>query len=268
MGQSRAARRHPERHRRDDGVYVGYVHPDQVDAMWAGSMLNLVMADAKGPNRIVNAGGLVHVGSGPRIATARNDVVRAFLLTETPWLFMVDTDMVFQSNVLDQYLEHADPNEVPILGGLCFAGGKGATIKPTLYRVMQTPEGELVYTRIENYPRNAMCKVDATGAACLLVHRSVFERMTDKFGHLAHPWFAESETQSKELGEDMVFCLRAKSLGIPTHVHTGIKVGHRKMHVLDEQLYDEQQAAIAETGEQAFRERHARSLGLELTAVA
>jgi hypothetical protein len=49
-----------------------------------------------------------------------------------------------------------------------------------------------------------------------------------------------------EFGEDLSFCLRAKALGFPVYVHTGVKTTHDKGGVfLDEDTYDLQQAMRA-----------------------
>jgi hypothetical protein len=84
------------------------------------------------------------------------------------------------------------------------------------------------------------------------VHRQVFAVMKKHFGTLpdgspnGSPWFAEGITglKGEGWGEDTVFCLRANALGIPVHVHTGIKVGHVKEVIIDEVFYDNRREAV------------------------
>lgn len=243
-------------------TYVGYIHPDSVDATWANCMMALIEHDRSHSQRLL---GRIYVGSGPRVASSRNLMVRQFLAMpkQAEWLFMVDTDMVFAPDVLDQYFEVADPVERPIIGGLCFAGGKGAAITPVLYRISVNDEGYPVSEKITDYPKDALIKVDATGGACLLIHRTVLEgvgaRWADK---TAYPWFAETEYGKAEFGEDVTFCMRAANAGFPLHVHTGIVVGHRKLHTLDDRTYEDQQNRIEEGTQEQFERRHFEALGL------
>lgn len=252
------------RHGKKPGVYVGFVHPDQVDSGWMVCLLHLFLHDTFGAQHIVNQerGGFINVGSGPRIASARNVVCSRFLDQNADWLLMLDTDMVFSPDLLDRMLEVADPDEVPILGALCFAGGKGAQIHPTMYMFGKDDEGGLISMRCESYPENELMQVNGTGGACLLVHRKVLAAMKERYETTGAAFFAETYAMGQDFGEDITFCVRAQSLGFPIHVHTGIEVGHRKLHVLDSTVYERQRKDVAEMGADAYLERYVRSMGL------
>jgi hypothetical protein len=80
---------------------------------------------------------------------------------------------------------------------------------------------------IADYPVNALVDVAATGSACILIHRSVFEAIREEYGdtwydRVPNPYVGELH------GEDISFCLRAGALGFPVHVHTGIRTTHLK----------------------------------------
>jgi hypothetical protein len=240
------------------GVFIAYAHPEQIDAEFHGSLMDLIWADAVGKRRIVGHGGYIRMSSGPRIAATRNKLVKQFLgrPESAEWLWMVDADMTFTPDIVDRLLASADKNERPIVGGLCFAGGRGPFAYPTLYRFAKDIHGAPLCMRIEDYPRDALLRVDATGAACLLVHRSVFQAILANRPNTAFPWFAEAELpnpagEAREIGEDITFCMRAAEAGFPVYVDTSIRVGHRKMFVLDEYEYDEIQADVANRGREA-----------------
>lgn len=244
------------------GVYIGYCHPDSIDSAWHNSMMHLLLHDAAREGHVTRHGGFINVGSGPRIASARNTVVARFLDQNAEWLLMLDTDMVFTPNLIERMLAVADPEKVPIVGGLCFAGGKGASIHPTMYQFLRDDDGDLVSTRMETYPENQLVEVNGTGAACLLMHRDALEKIGEAYFKTGAAWFAETYALGQDFGEDITFCLRAQALGIPIHVHTGIEVGHRKLHVLNGDVYERQRKDIAEMGQEAFTNRYIASLGL------
>lgn len=258
------------------GVVIGYPHPaGEVSARFHTSLLDLIVYDRDGATTPdgKRVGGNRHVmghmpiSSGANIVTARNKIVRAFLDNtwgfQANWLFFIDSDMTFNANALDMLLDTADPKERPIIGGLCFALMKGDAqeIVPTLYG-MNTQGGSQPLSRYSGYPQNEVVQVVGTGAAFLLIHRSVLETIRDRRwtpedetrfvaqagqpsgrveGQLLFPppwpWFQETITGvnwGDSLSEDLTFCLRAGQCGFPIFVDTKIKTGHVKPVVIDE----------------------------------
>lgn len=271
MTRRRQELRHPTPAPRD--VAIGYCRPDSVDGAFAECLASLQEHDMLGSQRIRQR---IYVESGPRISPARNRIVARMLLDENlQWLLMLDTDMTFTPDLLDRMLEVADPNdERPIIGALCFAGGRDFRIAPTIYVANpDAPPGELNLRQHLDYPENAVIRVHGTGAACILIHRSVFEGLYAQFkDRTVYPWFAETEIppgydngvryDGADIGEDITFSLRAVQAGFPIHVHTGIKVGHRKKVTLDEEAFLANRAHIETVGEDAARAKALRKIGV------
>lgn len=191
--------------------------------------------------------------SSPRIATARCMVVAHFLeeLRDCDWLWFLDSDMAWDYEAARLLFETADRKNVPILGGLCFAGGRSytesgkPTMFPTIYRLIADEDGSPSIDRVTDFPRNELIEVGATGAACLLIHRSVLVEMFKRYRYMPDghenpfPWFAETVLKGKQYGEDTSFCLRAQACGFKVHVHTGVDIKHRKSMFLDTAMWDE-----------------------------
>lgn len=225
------------------GVILAWTHPGQVAGLFMESVMGTV---AELGDRVV---GWISQENGPLLASGRNLMVKAFLSWHlggpdrkpAEWFVSLDTDMVWDRSALPSLLAEADAETTPIIGGLCFGGGRGGGIFPTLY--VATDE-QLNLERVNEWPKGGLCRVDATGAAFLVIHRSVFERMYAAFGvdehgqETAYPWFAYGANAGKPVGEDIAFCLRARALEIPVHVHTGVTIGHLKSQILTEDLYD------------------------------
>jgi GT2 family glycosyltransferase len=207
---------------------IGYMHPGLVRAEFAASLLGICM---EGRTRIRT---VIALESGPNISTPRNLIVCDFLEQNlAPWLFMADTDMVLGSDTVDRLIEAADPAERPVVGGLCYSLDHGVKL-PVMYELTQKDTGELAFRRYEKWPENSVVRVSATGAACLLMHRSALETVRLHSGDEAAPWFRETAIGAplSLMGEDMTFCLRCAAAGIPVHVHTGVKAGHMKAQML------------------------------------
>lgn len=220
-------------------IVIGFISPGQVATVFTNSLLDLMREEER-------ISGYISLVSGPGISTARCNVVRAFLdmKNKPEWLLMLDADMSFDPDICQKFIDAAHEKIRPVVGGLCFGGGRVGVPFPTLYRIPNPANSKGKLTEIiEDYPDNALCKVDATGAACLFIHRDVLLQMYDKFGTMPdghrnpHPWFSETAHGGHEYGEDWTFCMRLKQMKVPLYVHTGIKLGHVKTQLYNEEFY-------------------------------
>ena len=232
---------------------VGWICNGDVTNQMAASLLDFAIVDG---DRAVKEGraprlvGKISILSSPRIVAARTDMIEAFLLsTDADWLLTIDSDMSFDVEDLDRLLRCADPKRRPIVGGLCFGGGRNTPgqpllIFPTLYRIWTAEDGKLDSETIKDYPKDKLFEVSATGAAFMLIHRSVLVAMRETFGKddNPYPYYSELVVRGKPMGEDVAFCIRAAALGFKTFVHTGVKINHEKRYHLTEALYDETRA--------------------------
>ena len=230
-------------------ITVGFLHPGDVAGCFAESLSTTQLAD----RRIGRIRSIIGMQSSPRLVEARSQMVDAFLTLRDEWLLMIDADMAWSFEDFELLAKHADPDDVPIVGGLCFGGGRShddlgrLTIFPTLYELSRDEDGNLASRTIVDYPKDTLLRVDATGAAFLMVHRRVFTTMR-KHPSLAttpdgyqnpHPWFGEVYHRGRSLGEDVTFCIRAQGCGFPTHVHTGARIKHQKRTYLTEAMFDD-----------------------------
>ena len=226
-------------------VAIAYVHPTELSAYFMQSMDDLRTWDLAHGRHLV---GTFRQVSSANITNARNDLVTRFLNDcDADWLWFLDADMVFEPDTLHQLLVNADPVKAPIVGGLCF-GMDGPSLFPTLYFLVRDPDtGEAGMVRPPQYDADTLVQVNATGAACLLIHRSVLLAMRKAVDEkhpqfsAAYPFFMEKELDGKPSGEDITFCLRAQILGFNIHVDTGVAIGHHKSIILTEQMFLAQQ---------------------------
>lgn len=183
--------------------------------------------------------------SAGAIADSRNEVVRAFLETDSRWLFMLDADMAFRPELLDGLIKSAMDSRIPVLGALTFAlrvvgstraGCPSYDVIPTIYDVVEIEEtGKVGFLPRLGYADSGerVQECSATGAACLLVHRKVLERLNKPgeeqgpFQRLVLP--GRNGSGGPEIfSEDLSFCTRARIAGFKVGVDTGIEVEHCK----------------------------------------
>lgn len=210
-------------------MIVAWLSPGTVSHDFCRSLANIVKADP----RIV---GQIPFRSGPNLSSSRNQVARTFLEYDADWLWMIDSDMTFDVDLLDKLLEVADLEEAPIVGGLCI-GQRYTKDRVEYFTTMFTFDEDGEAWRMDEYPSDAVVDIDATGTGCLLVHRSVFEEIRRNYDDPL-VWFAEEINDKGGLhSEDITFCLRARACGFPVKVNTAAKVGHVKSQLINEAVY-------------------------------
>lgn len=245
-----------------DGVVVSWVRPSEVHGQFMENVLNLAYFDRANHDRLApGRGGFISQTSSANISGARNAICLEFLTNHaSPWLLMLDTDMTFGPDLVEALLEHADPDEAPIVGGLCFSMDNDGKLFPTLYDVVGTTESP-EFVRYHEWKPEAMMQVFATGAACLLIHRKALRavrdfKSPDRPGQVgfsqAFPWFQETDFYGRVMGEDITFCLRAGQAGLPVFVNTSVHLGHIKQfelnieHFAGQRALEEARAAAGE----------------------
>lgn len=239
-----------------DAVVLAYVCSNEVAFSWHRSVRQLETFDNRLHQRLGADLERVHglrYGTGGLIE-ARNQAAYDFLeeFPEAQWLFWLDTDMGFQPETLELLLEAADPVERPIVGALCFSqqeiesdgmGGRRTQPTPVIYDWI-TVEGQSGYAVRWDYPRDTVTQVHATGSACIVIHRSVLERMREKFGPVWYNRIPNPST-AQLFSEDLSFCVRAGALDIPVYVDTRVKTTHLKNVWVSEELYTRERVALA-----------------------
>lgn len=234
-------------HRTDKhSVQVTYVHPNMVSHSFMLSYLRMFTYDLGHNRRLVPSALGVRCGA-MQLVEARNRAMSYFIdNTEADWLFIVDTDMGFDKDIVDKLIETAEGFDQPVVvGALCFGieevnedgcGGWRIRPFPTIFDWRENAEGSVGYISRQNYEKDVVTKVDATGAAALLVPRSAAEKVRANYGP---NWFdqVQVEPYDRVLSEDFSFCHRLANVGVPVYVNTGVKTTHHKQIWFSDEYY-------------------------------
>lgn len=141
-------------------------------------------------------------GMGLDVAGNRNYICEQ-LRPEDEWLFFVDDDAVFKSDVLMRLLAH----DVDVVAALY------------LRKMRPFPPQAFVddaYSPVDlaTCPTSGLAEVWAAGTSGMLIRRRVLDSIEP-------PWF-----QNWNLGDDAWFCRRLRDQGIPIHVDLDARMGH------------------------------------------
>lgn len=223
-------------------VALAYVHDKETSHSFQVSLEDLVFYDLQNGQHLFGAENPHRMRYGTNgLIAARNYVARRVFEDPTyEWLLWIDTDMGFQPDSLDKLLAVADPEQRPIVGGLCFSmnegdtdGYGGYTTRPaaTIYDWFEDRRPRGFVSRVW-YEPNALTACDGTGSAFLLIHRTVLEKIHDAPGPDGQPqgpvWYDQALGDDGLVSEDLSFCMRARAVGCPLFIHTGVRTTHMK----------------------------------------
>lgn len=217
-------------------VALAYLHPNDVGSAWHKSVIDLLGYDLTREARIARGAYLAMKCGAGGLDRGRSMTVEKFLDTDAEWLFWVDSDMGFAPDTVERLLAVADQSDRPIVGALCFAlkettpdgmGGYRTEPRPTIFDWVTDADGKTGFQGRAWFPVNEVVQCAGTGSACILIHRSVLEKMHAEHGPT---WYDRIKNPSTGdlIGEDLSFCVRAGGLGFPIHVHTGVRTTHQK----------------------------------------
>lgn len=224
-------------------VALGYVHDDAGRVTsFEESRAQLIAFDTARVGLLSHSDSQMTVRYGTDgLPAARNTIAARVVTSDVDWLLWVDTDMGFAPDSLYQLLAVAKPETRPVVGGLCFAqkqfahdglNGYRTVPLPTIYDWLRDDQGTPQFASVPLYPVNTLVQSAATGSAFVLVHRSVFEKIAEEHGPT---WYDRMPgPDGRLLGEDISFCARAATVGVPIHVHTGVRTSHFKSRWLSE----------------------------------
>lgn len=215
-----------------DRVCIAYPHSGTISAELS---LNLITIARERRERFDS---IVAVGNTSLLVRTRNVIVKQFLDdTEAQWLLMIDSDQKLPLDAFDKLCEAVHDKDRPVVAGLVFAAfwtdQQELLPVPVIYR-WDDAEG---ITPMHDYPTDQVVEIDAAGTGCLMIHRSVFEKMREMATDNQGPdwcFFMDGPINGRWYGEDLLFSRKLKAMGIPIHAHTGAILPHNKDFWLDD----------------------------------
>ena len=151
----------------------------------------------------------IHADNGP-IDVLRNDIVQTAISQGATKLIMMDVDMVYHPKTITRLLSH----NLPIVGALCFRR------YPPFDSLML--KGDVKgYLSVDEWEKDELVEVDATGAGCIMYDMDVFRKMPN-------PWFKfrHDPDTGAGIGEDIGFCQDLKKAGYRIFVDTSVPADH------------------------------------------
>lgn len=165
---------------------------------------------------------------GSLVYNARNELARQAIKSEADWVLWLDSDMVFEPDLLKKMLKVCEENNIDFLTGLCFRRKPPYT--PTLFDRLDKMEHGASYTTIMSVPEGRF-KVGGCGFAGVLMSTDVLLSVAARFG-------GRMFDPLEGFGEDVSFCWRARQCGYEIWCDSDIELGHIGNMVVTREFFE------------------------------
>lgn len=165
---------------------------------------------------------------GSLVYNARNELARQAIKSEADWVLWLDSDMVFEPDLLKKMLKVCEENDIDFLTGLCFRRKPPYT--PTLFDRLDKMEHGASYTTIMSVPEGRF-KVGGCGFAGVLMSTDVLLSVAARFG-------GRMFDPLEGFGEDVSFCWRARQCGYEIWCDSGIELGHIGSMIVTREFFE------------------------------
>ena len=155
----------------------------------------------------------IYADNGP-IHELRNNLVEQALALDCTHGIMMDVDQVYHPKTITRLMAH----KLPIVGAVVHR--RYPPFDSLMLKQIQIDANTNGYESIDDWEKDALVEVDATGAGCLMFDMQVFRKMP-------YPWFkAVKQANGLPIGEDIGFCQELKAAGYRIFVDTSVPAGH------------------------------------------
>lgn len=165
---------------------------------------------------------------GSLIYTSRNNLALQAMKTEFDYMLWLDSDMVFQQDLLIRMKQTMDEKGLDFLTGLYFR--RVPPFTPVLFDQLDIAEdGSCTWTDWKDVPEG-LFKIGGCGFGCVLIKTDVLFDVQAKFGEMFNP--------IANMGEDLSFCWRARQCGYDIWCDPSLVCGHVGYTVINEKFYE------------------------------
>ena len=216
-----------------DTLTIGWCDGGMVDGKFTQGLMYTIL---EAPKQGINVTQAVRV-HGNQIGRQRQALFDGWAdQLDTDWLLWVDSDIVLTIDVLKKLWEAANKVIKPVVSGIYFISKQDeGTLTYPLPQIFNDVD-EFTIKHIHPLPDNEIIQIDCAGMGLVLMHRSVVDKLREKFP--GESMFAEKEAPgNKYVSEDVVFFRKLKAAGVPVYAHTGARAKHMKRFDFDDRYY-------------------------------
>ena len=162
------------------------------------------------------------------IYKSRNDLADMAIQAKADYVLWLDSDVIFPSTLMVDLM--ADMEGRDMVTGIYHM--RRPPFKPVIWKKLR--QG-IVPADNENedwddYPKDEIFEIDGCGFGCVMMRASMLQPIVDRYHDLFSPL--------PGYGEDLSFCVRARSCGFKIHADPKLQIGHKGSLIISDETFD------------------------------
>ena len=201
---------------------------DQVPALFAQSLASLrKVGDCQ-----------IAFQMGSLVYTSRNELAKFAIKNEFDYVLWLDSDMVFDDDILVRMMATLQEKDLDMLTGLYFR--RVMPYSPVLFDELSLSKNTWKWSNFETIPEHGLFEVGGCGFGCVLMSTDVLMSVQGKHRQMFQPMNGG--------GEDLSFCWRARDCGYKILCDPEIVCGHVGYAVVNDAFYRNYQKGANDEG--------------------
>lgn len=160
------------------------------------------------------------------IYMARNELAMKAIQMGADYIFWLDSDMVFEPDLMTRMFKTLEEKSADFVSGLYFK--RFPPYEPVAYSKFDIVNDEIVTEKMTEVPTE-ITSVGGVGFGCVLMSTAMALAVFNEYNTMFAP--------IGNVGEDIAFCYRAKTLGYDILLDPSIRCGHVGHYVVTEDLF-------------------------------
>ena len=160
------------------------------------------------------------------IYMARNELAQKAIQLGADYILWLDSDMVFDPDLMSRLFKTLEERSVEFVSGLYFK--RMPPYEPVAYSNFSIENDEIIAEKMTDVPKDVV-SVGGVGFGCVLMTTSLALAVFNEYNTMFAP--------IGNVGEDIAFCYRAKTLGYELLLDPSIQCGHVGHYVVTEDLF-------------------------------
>lgn len=161
------------------------------------------------------------------IYMARNELAMKAIKMGADYILWLDSDMVFEPDLMTRLFKTLEEKSADFVSGLYFK--RFPPYEPVAYSTFDIVDDEIKAEKMTDVPKE-ITSVGGVGFGCVLMSTAMAMAVFDEYNTMFAP--------IGNVGEDIAFCYRAKTLGYEILLDPSIRCGHVGHYVVTEDLFN------------------------------
>jgi GT2 family glycosyltransferase len=162
------------------------------------------------------------------IYKSRNDLSDMAVQSGADYMLWLDSDVVFPSTLMVDLMADMEKG-YDMISGIYHM--RRPPFKPVIWKTLKQGliPSENVNEDWDDYPRDEVFEIAGCGFGCVMLRVSMLQTIVDKYHELFSPL--------PGYGEDLSFCVRARSCGFKIHCDPRIQIGHKGAVIISDETF-------------------------------